>query len=106
MSCWPGSSPRPSPSWSGSNAVTRPRRFETGTAGCQTATAGSALGEAQVPQEPPAVLVRLPEHLGRGVSPLEQHLRVVLPGDRDAAVQLDRLRGDRVERVGTPRLRG
>jgi hypothetical protein len=46
------------------------------------------------------MLVRLAEQLTERLRPLEDRVRVVLPGDRDAAAQLDGLAGDVVEGVG------
>ena len=70
-----------------STAVPRPLRAAR-SAGCEPLEHGRA-GHVR----------RLPEP-AQGVGALEHQLRVVLPGDRDAAVQLDGLRRDVVEGVG------
>src|SRR5438552_3029602 len=52
----------------------------------------------------PAVEVRRAEELRQGVRTLDHQLGVVLPGYRDAAVQLDRLGGHLREGVAAPGL--
>jgi len=46
-----------------------------------------------------------PEQLTERVRPLEDQVGVVLPGDRDAPVNLDRLGGHVAQRLGAPRPR-
>src|SRR5687768_14366783 len=51
------------------------------------------------------VLVWRAEQLAERVRPLEDQVSVVLPGDRDSAVELDGLAGDGRQRVGAVGLR-